>query len=296
MKYKNIMEDKANNHKHEHLFARFLSALKPKDKNELADVIHEASEREIIDETTEDMIHGVFDITRLRVSDVMIPRSDIVTINIQSSLIDAVKIIDKYGHSRYPVISEDKDHIAGILMAKDLLPYACGLKKLDGGIKALLRKAMIVPESKHVDALLEEFQARRFHIAIVVDEFGGVCGLVTIEDIIELIVGDIEDEYEVNTHDPSLISPTDSANTYKVQGITPILDFEEFFEVKLPEADVGTIAGLILHILGRFPRRGESLTLGKLSFKITEANIRQIHEIEVTVDPNYQEDAEDIEE
>ena len=290
------MEDKENGNKHEHLFSRFMRALKPKNKNELADVIHEASEREIIDETTEDMIHGVFDITRLRVNDVMIPRSDIVAINIQSSLIDAIKIIDKYGHSRYPVISEDKDHIAGILMAKDLLPYACGLKKLDGGIRSLLRKAMIVPESKHVDTLLEEFQSRRFHIAIVVDEFGGVCGLVTIEDILELIVGDIEDEYEVNTHDPSLISQTDKENVYKVQGITPILDFEEFFKVSLPEADVGTIAGLLLHILGRFPRRGETLSLGKLCFKITEATVRQIHEIEVTVDPNYQEDSESLEE
>ncbi len=285
------MEDnKSSNHKHENLFSRLLKSIRPKNQNELCDVIHEASEREIIDESTEDMIHGVFDITRLRVSDVMIPRSDIVTINVQSSLIDVVKIIDKYGHSRYPVISEDKDHVAGILMAKDLLPYACGLKKLEGGIHSLLRKAMIVPESKHVDALLEEFQARRFHIAIVVDEFGGVCGLVTIEDILELIVGDIEDEYETDTPDDNLIIATDKENVYKVQGITPILDFQEFFKVKLPEADVGTIAGLLLHILGRFPHRGETLSLGKLNFKITDASIRQIHEIEVTVDPNFNEE------
>ena len=289
-----MQEHKENNNKREHLFSRFLRSLKPQDKKDLAEVIHEASEREIINESTEDMISGVFDIARLRVNDVMIPRSEIVTINVSSSLIEVISIIDKYGHSRYPVISEDKDHVAGILMAKDLLPYACGLKKLEGGIRSLLRQAMIVPESKHVDALLEEFQQKRFHIAIVVDEFGGVCGLVTIEDILELIVGDIQDEYEVNAHDPNFIVATAEENVFKVQGTTPILDFKEYFKVKLPEAEVGTIAGLILHILGRFPHQGETLSLGKLNFKVTKASTKQIHELEVTMSPDYEDENEDI--
>ena len=146
----------------------FLSKLfskksEPTNQNELEQVIHEASENEVIDEETEDMIQGIFDINRLRVSDVMIPSSEIVTINVNSSLTDVAKIVVAHGHSRYPVISEDKDHVVGILLAKDLIAYTAGLKELEGGIKSLLRTPVIVPEAKHVNAMLKEFQQNRFH-------------------------------------------------------------------------------------------------------------------------------------
>lgn len=190
------MSDTQNTH-HQGFFSRlFKRNSEPSSTIELEQVIHEASENEVIDEETEGMLHGIFDINRLRISDVMIPTSDIVTINASATIEEAALIISQYGHSRYPVIGPDKDHVIGILLAKDLIPYATGLKNLDDGIKSLLRPTLIVPESKRVNSMLKEFQQKRFHLAIVVDEFGSVSGLVTIEDILEIIVGDIDDEYD----------------------------------------------------------------------------------------------------
>ena len=178
---------------HEDEHSSFLSRIfnkksEPTNQNELEQVIHEASENDVIDEETEDMIQGIFDINRLRVSDVMIPNSDIITINVNATLEEAASVVYQHGHSRYPVISEDKDHVVGILLAKDLIPYTANLKPLEGGIKAIIRQPVIVPESKYVKSMLKEFQQNRFHIAIVVDEFGGVSGLVTIEDILEIFL------------------------------------------------------------------------------------------------------------
>ncbi len=264
----------------------FLSKLfskksEPTNQNELEQVIHEASENEVIDEETEDMIQGIFDINRLRVSDVMIPSSEIVTINVNSSLTDVAKIVVAHGHSRYPVISEDKDHVVGILLAKDLIAYTAGLKELEGGIKSLLRTPVIVPEAKHVNAMLKEFQQNRFHIAIVVDEFGGVSGLVTIEDILELIVGDIDDEYDTE-EDAEDIIKTQKDDTYIVRGATPLDEFDEYFESNLQDlADVDTIAGLTTHVLGKFPKKGEILTIENFSIKVLDSNKRRVHLLEV---------------
>ncbi len=274
------MDDSENNHsRHESILKRLLGASKPQSQTELDDVIHEAGERNIIDEHTEDMLHGVFDISRLRLGDIMIPRKDIVAIDIDATVLDAVKIINESGHSRYPVISEDKDHVSGILMAKDLLPYSFGLKP-DEGLKKLMRPPVIVPESKHVDTMLKEFQANRFHMAVVVDEFGGVCGLVTIEDILELIVGDINDEYDEPEDDKMIRQNQDGS--YTVGGLMPLEEFEDFFGTELPKVDVDTVAGLVLHALGHFPKDGESVAIGRFNFKVLKAAERQIHLLQVT--------------
>ena len=175
----------------EGLLKRLWHGMRPNTRSELAEMIKDAGERDIIDENTEDMIRGVFDITTQRIADIMIPRSQMITIDSNCSIEDAVKIIAKYRHSRYPVICEDKDHIIGILLAKDLLPYAISSDENKPTVDKLVHPLVIVPEFKRVDSMLREFQENRFHMAVVVDEFGGVCGLVTIEDILELIVGDI---------------------------------------------------------------------------------------------------------
>lgn len=274
------------NHDTEHssfLTKIFSKKKEPTNQNELEQVIHEASEHSVIDEDTEEMLQGIFDINRLRVSDVMIPSNKIVAINVNSTIEQAAKVVLETAHSRYPVIGEDKDHILGILLAKDLIPYACGFKELEGGtIKSILRASVIVPEAKHVNSMLKEFQQNRFHIAIVVDEFGGVSGLVTIEDVLEVIVGDIDDEYDTEVNEEHIIKAKEG-KSFIVSGVTTVEEFDEFFECNLSElADVDTIAGLTTHMLGKFPIVGEELEIENFKFKVLEANDRRVHLLEVT--------------
>ncbi|MBQ4246941.1 MAG: CBS domain-containing protein [Succinivibrio sp.] len=274
------MSDTQNTH-HQGFFSRlFKRNSEPSSTIELEQVIHEASENEVIDEETEGMLHGIFDINRLRISDVMIPTSDIVTINASATIEEAALIISQYGHSRYPVIGPDKDHVIGILLAKDLIPYATGLKNLDDGIKSLLRPTLIVPESKRVNSMLKEFQQKRFHLAIVVDEFGSVSGLVTIEDILEIIVGDIDDEYDTEEECISIKKGKDGK--YTVLGVTGLDEFDEFFDTELSDiAEVDTVAGLVTHVLGRFPQVKECIDIGDFQFKVLECTNRQVHLLEV---------------
>lgn len=275
-----------DNHEEEH--SSFLSKLfskkgEPANQNELEQVIHEASENDVIDEDTEDMIQGIFDINRLRVSDVMIPSSDIITINVTDTIEQAARTVFEHGHSRYPVISTDKDHVVGILLAKDLIPYTSGLKEIEGGIKSLLRNPVIVPEAKKVNTMLREFQQNRFHIAIVVDEFGGVSGLVTIEDILEVIVGDIDDEYDTQVNSENIIRNKDDGS-YIINGLTPVEDFDKFFESDIAElADVDTIAGLVIHVLGKFPKVGESIDIENFCFKVIEASETRVSLLEMHI-------------
>lgn len=255
-------------------FGRLLGLNKPESQSDLDEVISDAGDREIIDEHTEDMLHGVFDVSRLRINDIMIPRQDIVTIDADLTLSAAVEVIAKYNHSRYPVISGDKDHVVGLLLAKDLLPYVAGLKA-EQSIRELMRPPMIVPETKRVAAMLYEFQTKRYHLALAVDEFGGISGLVTIEDILELIVGDINDEYDNEVEDKD-ISALPNGEEYIVKGQTAIEQFEEFFDTSFPEVGADTIAGLVLHALGHFPKADEQVSLGQFHFKVLKATKQQI--------------------
>lgn len=263
--------------KREGFFTRLLHPGKPDSIEDLEGVIDDARKRRIISSNTEDMIRGVFDMGRQRVSEIMIPRSEMITMPSDATVVEAARTVAETGHSRYPVISGDKDHIEGILLAKDLLSPLAGLTTVDG-IKPLLRKAVIVPESKRVSAMLKDFQNQRFHLAVVVDEFGGVSGLVTIEDILELIVGDIDDEYDDDDgdEDPPMIAKARESNTYIVNGLTPIDDFEDYFKLKLPEVGVDTIAGLVLHVLGYFPKTGTKLTIGRFDIEILSAGAQRI--------------------
>lgn len=255
----------------------------PSNRKELAKVIEQASQDDIINEDTEDMIRGVFDISNLRISDIMIPRSQIITIDQDSTIADAIALIKEHGHSRYPVSLEDKDHILGILMAKDLLPIASQSNHKISEYPYLLRKPVIVPETKRVDVMLKDFQKNRFHMAIVIDEYGGVCGLVTIEDILELIVGEINDEYETEEEPKDIVKAGD--NAYLVNGTTPLSDFSEYFHTQLPDIDVDTIAGLVIHLLGHIPHKDESVVFNEFTFKVIKANQHQVQQLYVTVAP-----------
>lgn len=269
-----MSETKGDNFLH-----RLLHPGKPESLEDLENVIDDARRREIINRSTEDMIKGVFDVGRQRISEIMIPRSQMVTIADDCSLAEAAAVVAETGHSRYPVISGDKDHIEGILLAKDLLPALAGLKQVKS-LHELLRPAVIVPESKHVSSMLREFQNRRFHIAVAVNEFGGVSGLITIEDILELIVGDIDDEYD-DDDAQSMISEAHEDHTYIVRGITPVEDFAEYFHIALPEAGVDTFAGLVLHLLGYFPKKGTKLKFGKFEIEVLSCTKQRINLLRV---------------
>lgn len=283
-------EDKDAQHK-EGLLKRMLRGIRPATRTELAEVIAEAGQRDVIDEDTEDMLKGVFSIASLRVSDIMIPRSEMVTIDAGLSLEEIAKIIADSGHSRYPVTQDDKDHLIGILNAKDLIPYACGLKPPFKNITEILRPCTMVPETLKVDSLLKQFQDNHLHLAAVIDEFGGICGLITIEDILEVIVGDIADEYDDN-EDESLQIVKTAENTYEVDGLTTIDDFNIFFNCSLPSPDVDTIAGLVIHSFGHIPHAGEELKLENFDIKILKASLHQVTKIQVKVLPK-QEDLEE---
>lgn len=266
---------------------RLMRALKrrgsPATQSELAKVIEQASQDDIINEDTEDMIRGVFEITNRRIGDIMIPRSQIVAIDSECTIAEAIDVVKEYGHSRYPVTYEDKDHILGIVMAKDLLPLAnCHDKKI-AECKDILRKPVVVPESKRVDTMLKDFQKNRFHMAMVIDEYGGICGLVTIEDILELIVGDINDEYETEVTSNNIVKNPNSANVYTVNGQTPIEEFEEYFKTKLPDIDVDTVAGLVVHSCGHIPHKDETTTINEFTFKVLSITSHQVHSLLVTV-------------
>jgi len=223
------------------------------------------------------MLSGVLGVSETQVRDVMIPRSQMVVIDIQQSFDEMLAVIVESGHSRFPVIGEDRDEVLGVLLAKDLLRYFGSDAAKDVSIRRLLRSAAVIPESKRLNALLEEFRDSHNHMAIVVDEYGGVAGLLTIEDVIEEIVGDIDDE-----HDPeeaAFIRPdgeNDGRPCYAVRALTRIDDFNEFFECELSDEEYDTVGGLVMHELGRLPRRGEKIDFGGFRFAVTKADKRRI--------------------
>ncbi len=255
----------------------------PRNKQDLVDVINEAEQREVIDPQTREMIEGVICVNEMRVRDIMIPRTQMTTIDINQNVEEFLPLMLESAHSRFPVISEDKDHIEGILLAKDLLRYAFNGDH-DINLRALLRPAVIVPESKRVDVLLKEFRQRRYHMAIVVDEYGGVSGLVTIEDILELIVGEIEDEYDIDEDGTDDIRPLNK-HTYSVRALTPVEDFNRFFQQRFDEEKADTIGGLVLQAFGHMPASGEEITIDGFNFKVSQCDKRRLVQLKVTL-PN----------
>ncbi len=251
----------------------------PQDREDLLALLREASERGLLDEEALTMLEGVLEVADLQVRDIMVPRVQMVFVRREDPAAKILPVVVESGHSRFPVMDEDRDSILGILLAKDLLRmYASGTReKFD--IREYMRPAVFVPESKRLNVLLKEFRRNRNHMAIVVDEYGGISGLVTIEDVIEQIVGEIDDEFDVE--DDSNIR-RESERQFTVRGVTRIEEFNEYFSVTLPEGEYDTVAGLVMKQLGRLPRRGEVLNIEGFEFRVVRADRRRVDLLRAT--------------
>ena len=233
-----------------------------------------------LDAEEKSMLTGVLEVSETQVRDVMVPRSQMVVIDIEDEFEEILATIVKSGHSRFPVIGEDRDEVLGILLAKDLLRLFGSDDEVQ--IRKLLRPAAVIPESKRLNALLKEFRASHNHMAIVVDEYGGVAGLLTIEDVLEEIVGEIEDEHDDD--EIEFIRPDGDRNgrpSFAVRALTRIEDFNEYFECELDDEEYDTVGGLVMHQLGRLPRRGEKVNFGGFEFAVIKADRRRIDALQV---------------
>jgi magnesium and cobalt transporter len=252
----------------------------PRNREELLEELRTAQANGLMSNDTLAMIEGAIGVSEKQVADVMVPRAQMVTIPIASDLGQMLRIVIDSGHSRFPVVGGDRDEIVGILLAKDLLKCFCeGAPPCN--VTELLRPAALIPESKRLNVLLKEFRASRNHMAIVVDEFGGVAGLVTIEDVLEEIVGDIDDEHDVEER-PGLIQSQPDGR-FLVSALTPIAEFNERFGTGFADDEFDTVGGLVTANIGHMPSPGEEVTLSGLQFKVTKADNRRVHQFAVRV-------------
>jgi magnesium and cobalt transporter len=249
----------------------------PEDREQLVQLLHSAFERNLLDADALSMIEGVLQVSEMQARDIMIPRSQMDVIDIGESPAQFIPTVIQTAHSRFPVIGENKDNVIGILLAKDLLRYYAGEEEFN--VREMLRPAVFIPESKPLNVLLKEFRGSRNHIAIVVDEYGGVAGLVTIEDVLEQIVGDIEDEHDIDDLDEKIVE--ERGGQFRVKALTEIADFNEFFGTDYDDEAFDTIGGLVLKRFGRIPKRGEQISFDNLSFKVLRADSRRMHLLQV---------------
>jgi len=254
-------------------------AHEPKNRQELLELLREAHSNKLLDSEALAIVEGAIQVADLQVRDIMVPRSQMITIKATQAPKDFLPAVIDAAHSRYPVMGENHDEVLGVLLAKDLLPLI--LKGTTEGfdIKAMLRQATFVPESKRLNVLLREFRANHNHMAIVIDEYGGVAGLVTIEDVLEQIVGDIEDEHDVE--EDSYIKPLPSGD-FLVKALTPIENFNEAFDSDFSDDEFDTIGGLVMNAFGHLPKRNETTEIGNYRFRILNADSRRIHLLRLT--------------
>jgi magnesium and cobalt transporter len=244
----------------------------PEDREQLLQLLHGAFERNLLDGDALAIIEGALSVSDIQVRDVMVPRAQMDFVSVHDSLEKITEFVVEATHSRYPVVGENRDDVIGILLAKELLRHFSG-KEFD--LRDTLRPAVFVPESKRLNVLLREFRASRNHMAIVVDEYGGVSGLVTIEDVLEQIVGDIEDEYDFDEAAGNIV--LDNAGRYRVKATTEIADFNTAFATSFSDDDYDTVGGLVIHQLGRLPKRNEVVMLDGLRLQILRADSRRVH-------------------
>ncbi|NBX00096.1 MAG: CBS domain-containing protein [Methylophilaceae bacterium] len=246
----------------------------PDDRDQLVELLHASFEKSLLDADALAMIEGVLQVSETQVRDVMIPRSQMDVIDITQTPDEFIPFVIETAHSRFPVIDDDKNDIIGILLAKDLLRYYAGE---DFNVRDMLRPAVFIPESKRLNVLLKEFRSNRNHIAIVVDEYGGVAGMITIEDVLEQIVGDIEDEYDFDETEDNIIR--DTQGKYRVKALTEITDFNEVLGTEFSDEEFSTIGGLVVSQFGHLPKRGETVTFNNLKFTALRADSRRLHSV-----------------
>ncbi|MBI5041639.1 MAG: CBS domain-containing protein [Gammaproteobacteria bacterium] len=273
----------SDNTSHKTWFDRLSQALlrEPKDREQLVDLLRDAQRRNLLDADALGMIESVLQVGEMQVRDIMIPRAQMVLVSREATPDEILPIIIDSGHSRFPVVSDNRDEVVGILLAKDLLRY-----RFDGGalfdIKDVMRPAVFIPESKRLNVLLKEFRASRNHLAIVVDEYGGVAGMVTIEDVLEQIVGEIEDEHDID-EDTFIRKRNDTS--YILKALTPIEDFNEYFGAHFSDEEFDTIGGRVIQAFGHVPKRGESVNIDSFEFKVLRADNRRVHILALQVLP-----------
>lgn len=260
-------------------FARLVGR-KPVSREELLEVLRQAQQRRLLDQDSLDMIERVFQVSELRAGDIMISRSQMVVVDRDAAPEEFLPMVIESAHSRFPAIDGDRDKVVGIMLAKDLLRYFDEGNKGHFNMRDMLRPAVFVPESKRLNVLLTEFRANRNHMAIVVDEYGGVAGLVTIEDVIEQIVGDIEDEHDIDEEASMIMERGD--NEFIVKALLPLEDFNERFGSNFELEEIDTVGGLIINSLGHVPARGEVVEIERLRFEVLNADSRRIHLVKLT--------------
>ncbi len=246
----------------------------PEDREQLITLLHSAYERNLLDADALSMMEGVIQVSEQQVREIMIPRAQMDVIDISQPPDEFIPYVIETAHSRFPVTDGDKDNIIGILLAKDLLRYYAG-EEFD--VRDMLRPAVFVPESKRLNVLLRDFRSNRNHIALVVDEYGGVCGMVTIEDVLEQIVGDIADEYDFDEDEDNIIRQDDAH--WRVKADTEIADFNETLGTEFNDDNCDTVGGLILKAAGQLPKRGEVIQLGEWKFTVLRADSRRLHSL-----------------
>lgn len=252
----------------------------PQSKDDFTLLLRAAHENNIIDHDALEIIEGALDVSDKQVREIMVPRSQMVVIQRDDSLKDILQLVIDSSHSRFPVVGESADDITGILLAKELLPLLLnGQDSFD--INNVVRPAAIVPESKRLNVLLREFREQRYHMAIVVDEYGGIAGLITIEDILEEIVGEIEDETDEEEQEGKMIRPQQDGS-FLIDALTPIEDFNEYFDTGINDEEFDTIGGIIVQAFGRMPQVDETIDVNNFSFRIVEGDSRQVKRLELT--------------
>jgi magnesium and cobalt transporter len=263
---------------HRSLLERLTALISPEPENraELLEILHDAHERNLIDADALSMIEGVFQVSDLSARDIMVPRSQVDMVDISKPIEEWMPLVLETAHSRFPAVDGERDRVIGILLAKDLLRYYA---EDSFDVRGMLRPAVFIPEAKRLNVLLSDFRANRNHMAVVVDEYGGVAGLITIEDVLEQIVGDIEDEYDFDEEEDNILALKDGplGPRWRVKALTEIEQFNDEIGSHFDDDGVDTIGGLVAGHLGRMPRKGETFDLAGLRFEVMRADARQVH-------------------
>jgi magnesium and cobalt transporter len=249
----------------------------PEDREQLITLLRSAHDHNLLDADGLAMIEGVMQVAEMQARDIMVPRAQMDVIDVNEPPDRFIPLVIETAHSRFPVIGEGKDDVIGILLAKDLLRYYAGEEEFN--VREMLRPAVFIPESKPLNVLLKEFRKNRNHIAIVVDEYGGVAGLITIEDVLEQIVGDIEDEYDFDEAEDNIVQ--EKRGIYRVKALTEIADFNASFGTAFSDEEFDTVGGLVLKRFGRVPKRGEQLLIDQWNFRVLRADSRRVYLLQV---------------
>ncbi len=286
-------EDRSSNGSSQRSWFSRLSQIllgEPRDTEDLVEMLRDAQRRDLFDADALDMMEAVLHVSEMQVRDIMIPRAQMVVIDREDKPEDILPVSIESGHSRFPVIGENRDEVVGILHAKDLLRFKCNDDD-DFDIKDLMRPAVFVPESKRLNVLLKEFRASRNHIAMVVDEYGGVAGMVTIEDVLEQIVGEITDEHDI---EEGTFILKRSETSYMLKALTPVEDFNEYFSADLDDEEFDTIGGYVAREFGHLPEKGETIYMGNMRFTVVRADTRRIHMLELALLESPPEESENL--